>query len=102
MATHSSIFAWRIPWNSEEPGELQPMGSQRATTEQLTFWLSLCSPEECQLSLASLFAHALLPPKSALFPFGLTDQGNQPKKIKQYCTVTKSKSHKAKTVIQHF
>ena len=28
MATHSSIFAWRIPW-TEEPGELQPMGSQR-------------------------------------------------------------------------
>ena len=27
-ATHSSIFAWRIPW-TEEPGELQSMGSQR-------------------------------------------------------------------------
>ena len=25
MATHSSIFAWRIPW-TEEPGWLQPMG----------------------------------------------------------------------------
>ena len=28
MATHSSIFAWRIPW-TEEPGELQSTGSQR-------------------------------------------------------------------------
>ena len=28
MATHSSILAWRIPW-TEEPGRLQPMGSQR-------------------------------------------------------------------------
>ena len=28
MATHSSILAWEIPW-TEEPGELQPMGSQR-------------------------------------------------------------------------
>ena len=28
MATHSSIFAWRIP-QTEEPGELQSMGSQR-------------------------------------------------------------------------
>ena len=28
MATHSSIFAWRIPWR-EEPGRLQSMGSQR-------------------------------------------------------------------------
>ena len=28
MATHSSIYAWRIPW-TEEPGGLQSMGSQR-------------------------------------------------------------------------
>ena len=28
MATHSNIFAWRIPW-TEEPGGLQSMGSQR-------------------------------------------------------------------------
>ena len=28
MATHSSIFAWRIPW-MEEPGGLQSTGSQR-------------------------------------------------------------------------
>ena len=28
MATHSSIFAWKIPW-TEEPGGLQSMGSQR-------------------------------------------------------------------------
>ena len=27
-ATHSSILAWRIPW-TEEPGGLQPVGSQR-------------------------------------------------------------------------
>ena len=27
MATHSSTFAWRIPW-TEEPGRLQSMGSQ--------------------------------------------------------------------------
>ena len=28
MTTHSNILAWRIPW-TEEPGGLQPMGSQR-------------------------------------------------------------------------
>ena len=28
MATHPSIFAWRIPW-MEEPGRLQSMGLQR-------------------------------------------------------------------------
>ena len=28
MATHSSTLAWKIPW-MEDPGRLQPMGSQR-------------------------------------------------------------------------
>ena len=31
MATHSSSLAWRIPW-TEEPGGLQPMGSQKSQT----------------------------------------------------------------------
>ena len=30
MATYSSILAWEIPW-TEEPGRLQPMGSQSGT-----------------------------------------------------------------------
>ena len=30
MATHSSTFAWRIPW-TEEPGRPQIMGSQSQT-----------------------------------------------------------------------
>ena len=28
MAIHSSTIAWKIPW-TEEPGRLQPMGSQK-------------------------------------------------------------------------
>ena len=28
MATHSSVFAWEIPW-TEEPGGLQSVGSQQ-------------------------------------------------------------------------
>ena len=36
MATHSSILAWRIPW-TEEPGGLQPMGTQELDT---TEWLN--------------------------------------------------------------
>ena len=28
MAPHSSTLAWQIPW-TEEPGELQSMGSQK-------------------------------------------------------------------------
>ena len=31
MATHSSIFAWRIPWR-EEPGELWSTVSQKSRT----------------------------------------------------------------------
>ena len=30
MTTHSRVPAWRIPW-TEEPGELQSMGSQSQT-----------------------------------------------------------------------
>ena len=33
MATHSSILARKIPW-TEEPGELQSMGSQESDTTQ--------------------------------------------------------------------
>ena len=29
MATHSSVFAWRIPW-TEDPGRLQYTGSQES------------------------------------------------------------------------
>ena len=32
MAAHSSILAWRIPW-TEEPGEIQSIGSESDTTE---------------------------------------------------------------------
>ena len=32
MATHSSIFAWKIPW-TDEPGGLQSMVSQRNQTK---------------------------------------------------------------------
>jgi len=36
MATHSSIFAWRIPW-TEEPGGFQSMGSQTVGYNQCDF-----------------------------------------------------------------
>ena len=46
MATQSSTFAWKIPW-TEEPGRLQPMGSQKpqtirqdwATSQNGSWWL---------------------------------------------------------------
>ena len=33
MATHSSVFAWKIPW-TEEPGRLQSTWSQRVRHNQ--------------------------------------------------------------------
>ena len=33
MATHSSIFAWKIPWR-DEPGGLESTGSQRVQYDQ--------------------------------------------------------------------
>ena len=35
IATHSSVLAWRILW-TEEPGELQSMGSQRVRHDRVT------------------------------------------------------------------
>ena len=35
MAAHSSILAWETPW-TEEPGGLQPMGSQRVRHDRAT------------------------------------------------------------------
>ena len=35
MAIHSSTIAWKIPW-TEEPGRLQPMGSQRVGHDWVT------------------------------------------------------------------
>ena len=47
MAAHSSICAWRIPW-TEEPGELQFMGSQKVghnwVTGTPTVWVSPLLP----------------------------------------------------------
>jgi len=43
MATNSCILAWRIPW-TEEPGQLQSMGSQsrtRRVTNTFTFTFPL-------------------------------------------------------------
>ena len=35
VATHSSIFVWRIPW-TEEPGGIQSMGSRRVRQDWAT------------------------------------------------------------------
>ena len=42
LATHSNIFAWRIPW-TEEPGRLQSVRSQSSTgLRQLSTHVYIC------------------------------------------------------------
>ena len=54
MATHSSILAWRIPWR-EEPGRLQPMGSQRVGHH----WAASLSPSNLSFAINLCFSEAL-------------------------------------------
>ena len=44
MATHSSILAWETPW-TEEPGELQSMGSQQSQNKLKWFSMHTCTSQ---------------------------------------------------------
>ena len=60
-ATHSGTLAWKIPW-TEKPGRLQSMGSQRATSLSLSFYLHLVkksSSTDAQLGLLPMLEHAV-------------------------------------------
>ena len=61
MAAHSSILAWRIPW-TEEPGRLQPMGSQRVRHDWVTntFTFKTIFNKMFQFSSAQLLSHVRL------------------------------------------
>ena len=48
MTTHSSIFAWKIPW-TEEPGGLQSMGSHSQTW--LSNWHTIHVSQASQIAL---------------------------------------------------
>ena len=50
MATHSSIFSWRIPW-TEEPGGLQSMGLQRVSNLYTEYILQNAGLEEAQAGI---------------------------------------------------
>ena len=60
MAPHSSTLAWKIPW-TEEPGELQSLGSQRvrydlATKQQqyILVFYSFLLPNKMKVKVKSL------------------------------------------------
>ena len=63
MATHSSIFAWKIPW-TEEPSGLQSMGSQSVGHDWATslegqnqIWLLELSPSPPQTLRPTTSSH---------------------------------------------
>ena len=62
MATHSSILAWRIP-RTEEPGELQSMGSHRVGHD-LAGTHGLCNGHPAAIGRARGSLTALLQPHS--------------------------------------
>ena len=64
MASHSSIFAWKIPW-TEEPGGLQSIGSQRAGHDRSDFSMYACM-QYVSVNPKLLIYHSPTLP----FPFG--------------------------------
>ena len=59
MATHSSIFAWEIPW-TEDPGGLPSMGSQRVGHDWATNTFSFfCRSFHTALPLSVMYSDGL-------------------------------------------
>ena len=52
MATHSSVFAWEIPW-TEGPGSYSPCGTKEdaaaVAAKSLQSCPTLCDPMDCSL-----------------------------------------------------
>ena len=57
MATHSSIFAWRMPW-TEEPGGLQSLGSQSQTWLKQPFMHTILGASQVALVIKNPSASA--------------------------------------------
>ena len=49
MATHSSILTWEVP-QTEEPGRLQPTGSEKSRTQHSNRDLSSEIPEAAEIT----------------------------------------------------
>ena len=58
MATRSSILVWRIPW-TEEPGELQSMGSLKRLSMHAYIYICVCSVVQSCLTLCGLHANPM-------------------------------------------
>ena len=49
MTIPSSVIPWKIPW-TEEPGDLQSMGSQRIEQNEAPTYANKWAKEEMQMS----------------------------------------------------
>ena len=68
MATHPSIFAWKIPW-TEEPGGLQSMGSKRVKHDWATeHKMSYCGIIWWLLSVSKYFI-CFIPKDGSFYAF---------------------------------
>ena len=65
MATHSSILAWRIPW-TEEPSQLQSMGSQIVRHDWVTKHTHTYQPNKPRL-VTTLVFKLFFPTEKGLF-----------------------------------
>ena len=70
MATHSSILTWRISW-TEEPGGLQPMGSEGVGHDGVTNTSNFHFCEKLHKSGVALKLHLLSRQTPSLRPAGL-------------------------------
>ena len=68
MATHPSIFAWKIPW-TEDPGGLQSMGSKRVKHDWATeHKMSYCGIIWWLLSVSKYFI-CFIPKDGSFYAF---------------------------------
>ena len=70
MATHSSILTWRISW-TEEPGGLQPMGSEGVGHDGVTNTSNFHFCEKLHKSGVALKLHLLSRQTPSIRPAGL-------------------------------
>ena len=69
MATHSSIFAWKIPW-TEEPGRATVHGVAKSQTQlsNFTFFLSFQTQREGTLGASVSYQPLFELPHTPVFP----------------------------------
>ena len=85
MSTHSSIFAWRIPW-TEKPGWLQSMESQRVRHHQVSIIFTFTFFKEKVKQLVTQLCPVLFNPMDCS-PSGFSVHGILQAKILEWVAI---------------